>query len=384
MTVRHPLRASVVALLLSAMTSISTAQAPTSASTRPNIHVVPLASWHSLTGAVGGLSMLQVKASLDTLGTRPSTLTADVAVAHDFGWRTSVAYEAWRPGNQRRLLVVAYASEMPTAAQSGAHVLRPKREGFDVRHDWKTGSASWLYLGFGGRRSSGDDVPTPPIAYNPSPLCPDCPVALRSTRQEASSSGPAYSYSLRPFSMRIARAGFLRDSRDNIFAPTDGRLVDLSLLAQDYKQDWWDDRSYSVRLDYRRYRTVRDGSVLAVQGVLHVESAEGSPLVSDEHVDGLLGRSVGTGRPDWNQTTMFAQAELRSPMHWARNRLGAAVFGSAAMNAWERSGTKNTHLAVGAGLRYRLNVEARTTLRLDAVTGYSGLRAVYLALNEAF
>lgn len=376
--------AALALLLLCAPASAIRAQTPPSASPRPDIHIVPLASWHSLTGAVGGLSLLQVKPGRDTLGTRPSTLMADVAVAHDFGWRTSVAYEAWRLGNRRRLSVVAYASEMPTAAQSGEHVLRPKREGFDLRHDWKTGAASWLYLGVGGRRSSGDEVPSSPIAFNPSPLCPDCPIALRSSPQQASSSGPVFGYSLDQFSMRIARAGFVRDSRDNIFAPSAGRLVDISLLAQHYKQDWWEDRNYTARLDYRRYRTVRDGSVLAVQGVLHVESADGSPLVSDEHVDGYLGRSVGTGRPDWNRTTMFAQAELRSPMHWARNRLGVAVFGSAAMNAWELSGTERTHFAVGAGLRYRLNAEARTTLRLDAVTGYSGLRAVYLALNEAF
>lgn len=345
--------------------------------------VVPIGAQAEGIGRSAGAALWRVTQFDDSLGTRPSSTIADVALGFDGGWRTSVTFDHWKPGNRRRLLASAYISHMPLYVYGAGSSFRPKRDGWDVRQHWRRGEASWLYLGIGSRRSDGGS--------RSGVICDpwgNCPASLREQPQDALSFAPTPYWWVehRKFTILTARGGLLRDTRDNVFAPDFGRYLDLSVLVHRYGEDGYATMSRSVRLDTRAYRRDASGSVWAVQGLVFYDANGGVPLVSDEAAELPVGRDYTAGRGMYTRSTLFGQVEWRSPTRWANNRLGMAFFGSASASGWERSGSGSTVLGVGGGLRYRLNPSARSTVRLDFTSDVRTRngRALYLALQEAF
>lgn len=328
-----------------------------------------------------GVALLRVMSPSDSLGTRPSSVFADIGAGVDGGWRASFALDRWQPGNRRRLTASAYLSRLEIQVLDD-YEFQPGRMGWELQQHWRRAEGTWLYAGIAGRKSSGGRYP---ITLSPSPPCdPTGPCGT------PASSGPSSYWipEIQRFTAITARVGRLRDTRDNIFAPSWGRYVDLAVLAHRYGLDDWDDESYSVRLDTRVYRPDASGGVWALQGLVGLDSDEWNPIPIDESFDLPMGRYHAGGYR--NQLLLFAQAEWRGPTRWMRNRLGPAVFGTVNGSNWQRAGTSGTLYGAGAGLRYRLNPDTRTTLRLDYAVSFivdrnsrprSGL---HLALQEAF
>lgn len=328
-----------------------------------------------------GASLLRVTSPDDSLGTRPSSVVADVGVGANGGWRGSVALDKWQPGNRQRLMASAYISRLTMTVSGDEFEIAPERMGWELRQHWRRTEGTWLYAGLSGRKSSGGTYP-----YSPSPS-PPCD-SLGPCVIPGSVSSSYWVPEIQRFTALTARAGWLRDTRDNIFAPEFGRYVDLAVLAHRHGTDRWDDEAYALRLDTRYYRREAAGGVWALQGLVGYDSEQWNPVPTDESLDLPVGRSYAGGFR--NQLLIFAQAEWRGPKLWLRNRLGPAFFGSVSGSNWQRSGTSATLFGAGGGLRYRLNPDARTTLRLDyAVSfmrdGYArSRRGLHLALQEAF
>jgi len=329
-----------------------------------------------------GIALLRVTSPNDSLGTRPSSVVADVGVGVDGGWRGSFSLDKWKPGNRRRLMASAYVSRLTLTVSGDDFEFQPQRTGWELRQHWRRTEGTWLYAGIGGRKSSGGRYPYPPYPYPPCDSLGPCYIPA--------SSGLASYWvpEIQRFTALTARVGWLRDTRDNIFAPEWGRYVDFAVLAHRHGTDRWDDEAYSLRLDTRFYRREAAGGVWALQGLVGYDSEQWNPIPTDESFDLPVGRSNAGGFR--SQLLLFAQAEWRGRTRWARNRLGPAFFGSASGSNWQRSGTSATIFGAGGGLRYRLNPNTRTTLRLDYAVSFTSnhyaraRRGLHIALQEAF
>jgi len=328
-----------------------------------------------------GIALLRVTSPSDSLGTRPSSVVADVGLGVGGGWRGAFSFDRWQPGNRRRLMASAYVSRLEIEVFDDFE-FQPERSGWELRQHWQRGAGTWLYAGIAGRKSSGGRYPI--TLFSSAPCDPPGPCGT------PASYGPSSYWipEIRRFTALTARAGWLRDTRDNIFAPEWGRYVDLAVLAHRYGLDDWDDESYSVRLDTRVYRPDASGGVWALQGLFGLDGDEWNPIPIDESFDLPMGRYHAGGYR--NQLLLFAQAEWRGPTRWMRNRLGPAVFGTVSGSHWQRSGTSATLFGAGAGLRYRLNRDTRTTLRLDYAVSFRSdpnvkpRGGLHIALQEAF
>jgi outer membrane protein assembly factor BamA len=176
-------------------------------------------------------------------------------------------------------------------------------------------------------------------------------------------------------------AGLLTDTRDNLFAPHAGRLVQLSYARSD--DAVWSDFTFgTARLDVRQYRTVRREHVLATQ--LQVTGVDGTApfdqLALIGNSDIMRGYKRGRYRDRW---TAALQGEYRTPL---RRRLGAVLFAGAGMAAPSLSGFADSRLlpSYGAGLRVQIDQRQRTGVRADYGRGTGGASGLYIGFNQAF
>lgn len=187
----------------------------------------------------------------------------------------------------------------------------------------------------------------------------------------------------------LPSVGLTWDSRDDVFAPSRGRFVEIFAgtsstgLGADF-------RFARATLDARSY--LRWGtSTVAVQ--LYAERSTGQ--VPFDQLSLVGGNSVMRGyvRGRYRDKSLLAtQAELRYP---ATRRLTLAAFGGwgqtgpdfgRALSAFTFGGSAGStpYLTAGGGVRWRLFRDARTSVRVDMAAGSHGARGLYIALNEAF
>lgn len=173
---------------------------------------------------------------------------------------------------------------------------------------------------------------------------------------------------------------FLLDKRDNFFAPTKGLYLKLSLLANAS----WLGSNYSFEnyfLDFRHYRDLGKGHVIAWQGVARVMNGNVpfnrmAMLGGDQH---MRGYRQGFYR---DKKMMTTQLEYRSPMVW---RIGLAAFGGVGSVGEDFEDFSLEHFlpSYGGGIRLALLPKQHINLRCDIGFGEEG-SAFYLRLNEAF
>ncbi len=170
------------------------------------------------------------------------------------------------------------------------------------------------------------------------------------------------------------------DSRDDIFFPTDGMLLQASatlfapLLGSDY-------RFQRFYIDFRQYFSLFSKHVLAFQE--SIQSSSGAvpfqwlPIMGGPWV--MRGYILGRFR---DKNSMVIQMEYRLPLVW---KLGMAVFLGCG-NVDERMSQfrlDEFKLAGGFGIRYRLLERFSTNVRLDF--GFArGSFGVYAMINESF
>jgi len=172
----------------------------------------------------------------------------------------------------------------------------------------------------------------------------------------------------------------VQDSRDNIFFPTGGALLQASAmvfgpaLASDY-----DFRR--VTLDFRQYFTVFSHHVLAFQQSLDATSGN----VPFQLLPKLGGPSIMRGYYQGrfrDKKAIFLQMEYRVPLIWRLAAVGFVGYGGVAdrLSSFKLDKLK---ISGGLGIRFRVNRKSGTNVRLDF--GFAeGNLGVYAMINEAF
>lgn len=361
------------------------AVAPLSLAAQVKTSVVPVgAAGHDFEPLIG-LALQQVRQSTDALGTRPTVFVADFAVAMDQGYAGSVLYDEWREGNAQRSVFSAFYSETPVAGLDWSFSFRPpRRRGLTVEQHWRRAASTWLYLGVGWQRNEAKPVHFDHL-WQTCDTQGLCAVPAHGTALFAAPPG-AWGDFASSFRMWTARLGRVHDSRDNIFAPTNGRVVDIS--AAYHWVDMYGDPEPAIdlHLGLRNYRTTSSGGVLAFQAMVEFNRDRVPPGAS-RTFSGFERGLFATGA--YRTTPAGVQLEWRSPTRWWDNRMGFAVFGSA-VSLSDAAFAEGLRGSAGVGLRYRLDRVTRSTLRLDfghglfAGDGHPQKRAFILALQEAF
>lgn len=168
------------------------------------------------------------------------------------------------------------------------------------------------------------------------------------------------------------------DSRDNLFAAERGQYLQLSHRL--YREALGSDVDYEEYLvDARHFLPLGGGHVFGIQ-VVGLRRT-GRLFFTDYASLSDVQRGSPVSRYQDRMLAM-AQAEWRIPIS---RRFSTALFlaGGQVAEAWEGFGLADTKVTGGTGLRYALNVEERTRLRVDFGFGEGGLE-VYFQFGEAF
>jgi outer membrane protein assembly factor BamA len=173
---------------------------------------------------------------------------------------------------------------------------------------------------------------------------------------------------------------FFVDTRDNINAPYKGLYMEVT--HQQSLGFFFSDFDYTkTDVDLRYYTQLKDKWTLGHQlWVTH--NSEGSPFYEFPHIS-TASRSRGfDDRRFINPRMATLQSELRFPLLW---RFRGSVFYTYNVlpDSWSDPFAQREYFSYGAGLRYILNEENRTSIRLDIANG-DGKFNFYLTANEAF
>ncbi|MFN2372837.1 MAG: BamA/TamA family outer membrane protein [Cyclonatronaceae bacterium] len=175
---------------------------------------------------------------------------------------------------------------------------------------------------------------------------------------------------------------YLWDVRNSMLTPTRGHLV--RLMAMSYPGFLGTSHSYFIgSIDTRKYFDLSDnGKSVAAFNMLNVLTS-GSPAFTDYPSLGgssiLRGYYYGRYR---DNNTLQIQAEFRQHIFW---RFGFTMFASAG-EVWSRFSdfsVTDPKYAAGVGLRFNLNKNDTTNLRIDYGVG-KGVSGFYLTFGEAF
>ena len=170
------------------------------------------------------------------------------------------------------------------------------------------------------------------------------------------------------------------DTRDNVFFPMKGHFHALTALF--FGSSLGSDFNYNVfTLDLRKYMTISQSHVLALQGYANIIS--GNPPFQKMSLLGgpNMMRGYFQGRYRDRNMVVF-QAEYRAFV-WGPLGMAAFVgFGDVASDV-EDFMLRDLKTSYGFGLRYMFDTEERINLRLDFGFG-QGKSGTYVAAVEAF
>jgi hypothetical protein len=298
------------------------------------------------------------------LRTRPSSVTASAMRTAKGQTRIRMDGERWLNGNARRVAGMLQWQEFPlpffgigdTASELAEEIFTPRGVEASVVLQQRVLS-NWFVTG--GVRHVEQSIRT------------DSAGALGASQLAGRDGGTITEWSV----------GMLRDTRDNLFAPRVGRLVQASYARS--ARGAWSDFSYgTARLDARDYRAISGEHVIATQLQLtHVDGA--APFDQLALVGGSdILRGYARGR--YRDRAMAAlQTEYRSPV-W--RRVGAVAFAGAGTVAPALDALTGGKLlpTYGGGVRVLIDARQRTGLRADYGRGRDGAGGLYLGFNSAF
>ncbi len=171
------------------------------------------------------------------------------------------------------------------------------------------------------------------------------------------------------------------DSRDNVFFPKKGMLMEAAWLvnSRTFGSDF-NFRRFSVDASF--YKTFPWQHTLALNGFVDFAFGE-TPFFQLPLIGGtkkLRGYWEGRFR---DQKLWVAQAEYRLPLFW---RLGMVAFGGVGSVAPDFSGFsgQRVHYSVGTGLRVLLSKTERINVRIDVGIDEAGNWLPYITVGEAF
>jgi hypothetical protein len=169
------------------------------------------------------------------------------------------------------------------------------------------------------------------------------------------------------------------DSRDQIFYPTRGQLVEVvALFNRPFLGSDYSYQRFSV--DAATYHTSRWGHTLATNAVFTTMS--GDPPFQDLALLGGTKKMRGYIEGRFRDRALWLlQAEYRAPLFW---RLGAVAFGSVGSVGPTVSELGQPHFAYGLGIRFLLSKADHVNVRLDIAADEQFNLLPYLTVGEAF
>ena len=174
--------------------------------------------------------------------------------------------------------------------------------------------------------------------------------------------------------------GFLYDNRDNIISPYKGFFTEFQYVKSN-KIFFSAFNYHRSSIDLRHYIT--PFRKITVASNVYVGHMNGNVPFYDMYSIGSANRARGINdRRFKDKTTMVGQVEIRFPVWW---RIRANVFASTASvgNGLSSTIQNNFTESYGAGLRYTLNENDRSMLRVDIARSREGFN-FYFTAGEAF
>lgn len=171
----------------------------------------------------------------------------------------------------------------------------------------------------------------------------------------------------------------LADSRNNILSPSNGRYFEFS-NSFNFSSSFY----YKTSLDFRSYFGLGNSNKNVLAGRIYHSSLFGSPPFYDFAVIGgdKYARGYYLGRfRDKNFSTV--QVEYRRDLFW---RIGMATFGGISMvyKKVQNIGYKNFKPNAGIGLRFLVDKNEGTNLRIDYAIGVQNQSGFYISFGESF
>lgn len=316
------------------------------------------------TGLQFGATVLAVWEPAAITHTRPSSIIASALRTTKQQTRLRIEADRWTRGNARRIAGTLQWQEFPlpyygigdAAPESAEEIFTPRGTEATVTVQQRIAPA-WYVTG--GVRHLEQTIRT------------DSTGALRTAGLIGTTGSTITEWS----------AGVQNDTRNNLFAATDGHWLQLS-YARSIDGVWSDHGYGTLKVDARAYRRVLKEHVLASQFQL---TSVGGRVPFDQmalvgNSDILRGYARGRYR---DRAVAAAQVEMRSPV---RHRLGAVLFGGAGAAA-PSIGSLTSHRLLatyGGGARFEIDRRQRTGIRVDYGRGSDGASGLYIGFNSAF
>lgn len=172
---------------------------------------------------------------------------------------------------------------------------------------------------------------------------------------------------------------FLKDSRNNILSPSKGNYFE-------FKNGFNFSSSFYLKteLDYRKYFSFGKAGMHTLAGRFYQSSIFGNPPFYDFAMIGgdkyVRGYYLGRFR---DKNVSAVQLELRNHIFW---RIGIATFGGVSM-VYEKINTISNESFkpnVGVGLRFLVDKNENTNLRIDYAIGADNQSGFYISFGESF
>ena len=331
---------------------------------RRRIQPLPAVASAPETGLQFGATVLGVWEATPRATKRPNALLASVLLTTKSQVRVRVEGERWSSGNSRRLGGLLQWQKFPLpyygigdqTLESAEEIYTPKGiEGQFALQQRMRGS----WYATAGVRHVNQSITTDTIGV------------LQDGAVTGSNGGM----------ITEITAGVMTDTRDNLFAPRKGRIMQVSYGRS--VSGLWSDFAYgTLRADARTYRAIAAEHVIAthVQAIGVDGDAPFDQLALVGSGDIMRGYARGRYRDRW---LLAAQGEYRSPV---RKRVGGVLFAGAGVSAPgldELSG-RTILPTYGAGLRFQLDKRQRTGVRADYALGRDVASGLYIGFNQAF
>lgn len=169
----------------------------------------------------------------------------------------------------------------------------------------------------------------------------------------------------------------LKDSRNSILTPIKGIYAYLNAGFNHSVGNFWEGT-----LDVRAYKTWQRKLTLATRFVNVINTGQ-PPFYSLVFLGGdkyVRGYYYGRYR---NNSLSSIQSEFRFPIYW---RVGMAAFGGLSLNYSTPNNVlaRNTKYNYGLGVRFLVDKNENTNLRLDYAIGQNGNSGFYISFGESF
>lgn len=350
--------------LLAATRAAAQEAAPAEKTGRTSLRVLPVFFTGPLTGAAFGATAIRVRSFADT-AQRPVTVRGAVIYSVKNQFESVVDLDAWTKHNVWRIASTLEFNIFPSPFYGiGPATTKAQEEDYTPRSIAWDGALQRQVLPSLFLRGT--------VRFQNVNIKSVAPNGQLAQGTIIGSAG---------FTVVSLGAGLQYDTRDNVYSPRHGSLVQSRVAIADTRIGA--SRSYALYgIDLRTYLPVTRTGILALQAQMDA-STGAVPFFDLPNLGGPEGlRPYVNGR--WRDRLQFTtQVEYRAPLFW---KIGGTLFTGGGLVAPRFGAIDLAYFRpqVGAGLRYLILPKERATLRADLAFGSDKAVAFTLGFAEAF